>query len=1571
MAIVLDHSQILHLIASEAGNSSFTFTLSSPTKTNVKLTFLSFYASFDYTTVKTFHVEGTYGSGYLSHYRFVPGSSGYSDGFVRRAFEPGVEYQFEIYPSFPMSWQNWSFDFKFDALLLPDIFTTGADAVDFNSLTGDQALAIANFPYLDLGHGLGGNDVVTLDNTPNRTLNGVPYNVFAAGTANGQSATVVGSSGLDEVSLGNGNVTWFGSPGNDEVTAGTGRATFDYQAAHYPSGSSNAAFGNFQSFAAGTHQHLGGGHATFQTAASLQNLLRLPGNAGDYTIVTDYDDSRQPNALAGTTTTLTTTGSGGFAAGIALSTVDVERVQFANPLVATRVALTAGTVAAEMLTLASEVYGPLPTLEHAAEPLAYEPAVHTDVASAAKARNWHALSAIELGMAPADFEAHGSLHFSMARGFYQAVDSSRSLNDDHPEANALVLTGNVNGTRTLAISLRGTDQIADLRNYFSFSDYYALYNPLVTAIKGYLSGDSGNQIEQVLLSGHSLGAGAVQYLLKDLRAYNVRAFTVGSPGAEAGAQGDGARLTSFINTDDPVTMVPTALPVFKLAVSALGRSLLGPVGGTVVSLALGTMENKWREGSHVHISTDLETLPFVFGEHNSRLYVQEVSILSGFAQDLQSPFSSTALAASLRDGTAYQGAPLHVALSGVGGPDTRLPGTVDLPFTHSVTVGADDDYVLASPGAIINWNRPGFLEKVHVVDGGASASARIFLPGFRFQYSWDVHESGDGLASHRDLTIRESVFSTTLIGELHRVRQLVFWGGQPSESLSLPAAKGPSGVAAAAGSDDDPFVVNLDGSATRVQTVTQGQTTITVDSSFDYLDTGSANVAVTGSGNDDIVIVGSGIVSVTDVYGGDDYIFVKSTTSPSVLVAYAFAGNDRIVAAAGNDRLYGGDGDDRLTGSAGADVLDGGAGTDLAEYSTAAAGVTASLRAPGSNGGDAAGDSYVSIEGLVGSDFGDTLRLGDGGGLLYGEGGNDHLFGGAGGDVLNGGNGTDFANYWTATGGVLANLLAPGDNLGEAAGDLYVSIEGLVGSAFDDLLRIGNGGGSIYGLGGNDFLIGGDGNDDLHGGSGIVHLIGGAGADILDGGPGFSLANYATSTAGLLANLLAPGGNIGDAAGDIYVSIEGLVGSDFADVLVIGHGGGAIYGNGGDDFLIGGNGNDALHGGSGIVHLIGGAGADFLDGGSGFSLANYSTATGGVLANLLVPGDNSGDATGDTYSSIEGLVGSNFGDVLRLGNGGGAIYGNAGDDFLIGGNGNDALHGGSGIVHLIGGAGADFLDGGSGFSLANYSTATGGVLANLLVPGDNSGDAAGDTFASIEGLVGTNFGDVLVIGNGGGSIYGLGGNDFLIGGTGNDDLHGGSGIVHLIGGAGADFLDGGSGFSLANYATAAGRVLANLLTPGDNLGEAAGDTYASIEGLVGSNFADVLRIGNVGGAIYGNAGDDHLFGGSGGDALYGGAGADALFGNGGVDTLEGGSGNDTFVFGRGDANGDTILDFVGKGAGAGDSLVFAGYGIAAQGATFTQVDATRWSINSADNALHDIVTFANAVAIHASDFLFV
>ena len=81
----------------------------------------------------------------------------------------------------------------------------------------------------------------------------------------------------------------------------------------------------------------------------------------------------------------------------------------------------------------------------------------------------------------------------------------------------------------------------------------------------------------------------------------------------------------------------------------------------------------------------------------------------------------------------------------------------------------------------------------------------------------------------------------------------------------------------------------------------------------------------------------------------------------------------------GENVLNGGNGNDVLEGRGGADVLNGGFGFDYASYESSAARVTVRLAAINdtqtglASGGDAAGDTLTSIEGLIGSEFDDRL----------------------------------------------------------------------------------------------------------------------------------------------------------------------------------------------------------------------------------------------------------------------------------------------------------------------------------------------------------------------------------------------------------------------------------------------------------------------------------------------------------------------------------------------------------------------------------------------------------------------
>ena len=130
--------------------------------------------------------------------------------------------------------------------------------------------------------------------------------------------------------------------------------------------------------------------------------------------------------------------------------------------------------------------------------------------------------------------------------------------------------------------------------------------------------------------------------------------------------------------------------------------------------------------------------------------------------------------------------------------------------------------------------------------------------------------------------------------------------------------------------------------------------------------------------------------------------------------------NNRLDGFDGDDQLFGLDGNDILNGGKGGDLLDGGAKQDWAYYHRSTAGVNIDLTAGTASGGEATGDTLVSIELLYGSQFDDvltgkgganTLTGNQGNDTLDGKGGNDTLLGRQGNDTMTGGSGADRFRY--------------------------------------------------------------------------------------------------------------------------------------------------------------------------------------------------------------------------------------------------------------------------------------------------------------------------------------------------------------------------------------------------------------------------------------------------------------------------------------------------------------------------------------------------------------------------------
>ena len=476
-----------------------------------------------------------------------------------------------------------------------------------------------------------------------------------------------------------------------------------------------------------------------------------------------------------------------------------------------------------------------------------------------------------------------------------------------------------------------------------------------------------------------------------------------------------------------------------------------------------------------------------------------------------------------------------------------------------------------------------------------------------------------------------------------------------------------------------------------------------------------------------------------------------------------------------------------------------------------------------------------------------------------------------------------------------------------------------LGEAYNEILDALGGHDTVHGAGGhdiidgntgNDTLYGDGGNDTLIGGEGADTLIGGTGADSLDGGNGFDTADYRGASALVKFNV-DTGGTAGEATGDTYNSIERYYLTNFNDTITGSAANEFFYGEGGNDIINAGGGNDRVYGGEGNDvqrgdggndTLFGSDGSDQLNGGTGFDIANYRAASAGIIANMAGI-STGGDAAGDTYFGIEAIYGSDFADTITGNSSANDLRGFAGDDTLDGGAGND---------RLFGGAGADTLIGGLGVDSAYYISASSGVVLSLITGGDiaTGGDAAGDSFSSIEWVFGSNFQDDITGDNGANRLYGRNGadtlsgedgNDILFGGNGNDTLNGGDGVDflfgqngtdllfgdsgndYLFGSDGGDLMDGGTGYDSVKYTYSTSGVTINLQTGGTG-GDAAGDTYISIERVFGSDHDDLITGSNGNDALFGGQGADYLMGGQGNDSLFGDAGVDSF----GYDTTSGG-----------------------------------------------------------------------------------
>lgn len=506
-------------------------------------------------------------------------------------------------------------------------------------------------------------------------------------------------------------------------------------------------------------------------------------------------------------------------------------------------------------------------------------------------------------------------------------------------------------------------------------------------------------------------------------------------------------------------------------------------------------------------------------------------------------------------------------------------------------------------------------------------------------------------------------------------------------------------------------------------------------------------------------------------------------------------------------------------------------------------------------------------DGFTGGDGDDTLDGGAGNDTLVGGKGNDTYVIDSASDVITelAGEGVDTvkANYTYTLGATLENLTLLGSSAINGTGNASDNI--LIGNSAANTLTGGDGNDTLDGGAGNDTLVGGNGND--------IYVVDSLSDVVTESGTGTDTVRasitYSIAALGTIENLTLIGAASINATGNALAN--------------------SITGNSGANTLDGGAGNDVLLGGDGDDLLLGGLGADQLVGGAGTDTASYQNATAGVVVHTGNPAVNTGEALGDTYSSIEIVRGSAFADEIIVVQDQVKVYGGTGNDTLTTAGTNGSLYGEDGDDTLYGSDNVDHLDGGAGNDLVH-------------------GHAGADT---------------LILGAGIDYGYGGDGNDVIDGGAAGDSIFGEAGDDVLIGGAGDDHLDGGDGIDTVSYETATAGVNIDTRNLAASTGDAAGDWFVSIEAFKGSAYADTIYVGMNGFVLRGGGGNDSLtavganvsiYGDAGNDTLVGGGSADVLDGGVGADTMFGGAGNDLYIV-------DDVGDWVEEAAGNGNDTV--------------------------------------------------
>jgi Ca2+-binding RTX toxin-like protein len=443
--------------------------------------------------------------------------------------------------------------------------------------------------------------------------------------------------------------------------------------------------------------------------------------------------------------------------------------------------------------------------------------------------------------------------------------------------------------------------------------------------------------------------------------------------------------------------------------------------------------------------------------------------------------------------------------------------------------------------------------------------------------------------------------------------------------------------------------------------------------------------------------------------------------------------------------------------------------------------------------------------------------------------------------------------------------------------DTLISIENVIGTAGDDVIRGNDLDNRLEGRGGNNVLDGGLGDDTLIGGSGIDAADYTSHDSLaVQRGEQYVIALGLSGRAGSFT-LSQPGSRpvpLEVVESDVLIGIENVNGSNHAETITGNERANTLDGRGGSDILDGGFGDDLLIGNGGtdtasyLSHdgLLADGSPDVISLGNGTSDGSYTRfqALGPIRQAVET----------DVLRSIENVTGSDSDEVINGNDGINVLDGRGGNDIIDGGLGNDTLIGNGGIdtasylshdaTPLPEGGELDAITLGLGGADGSYSRNQ--IVLNLFRTLET------DVLRGFENATGSNKNEIIIGNERDNVLDGRGGTDIIDGGLGNDVIIGGTG------------LDSVSYASHDSLPLLPGEI--NLLQLGLDDADGSYTRFEIVNGALQVVETDVLR------------GIENVIGGSHSEIIIGNEQDNTLVGNGGDDIIDGGLGNDVIIGGN-------------------------------------------------------------------------